>query len=53
MLAWWRWSANTSTGQPAARLLPRSVLVPALLLAVIFGVLRNLPAGSWLAPPAG
>ncbi|MEO9236781.1 MAG: DUF2752 domain-containing protein [Jatrophihabitantaceae bacterium] len=47
-LAWWRWTSPAG----ASRLLPRPVLASLLLLGVIFGVLRNLPVGSWLAPPA-
>jgi len=34
------------------RLLPRWSYWPALLIWLAFGVLRNLPVGSWLAPPS-
>lgn len=51
VVAWWRWLRAGS--QPAAgRLLPRPALWALLALGLVFGVLRNLPAGSWLAPPA-
>jgi hypothetical protein len=33
------------------RLLPGWWYWPALVIGLAFGVLRNLPAGSWLAPP--
>ena len=33
-------------------LLPRPAFISVVLLAMLFGVLRNLPSGSWLAPPA-
>jgi len=32
--------------------IPRPLGWTMLVLAVAFGVLRNLPVGSWLAPPA-
>lgn len=35
-----------------AALLPRPAFISVVLLAALFGVLRNLPFGSWLAPPA-
>jgi hypothetical protein len=53
LLAWWRWAGRDPTpGADRAPLLPRPVFLTVLTLAIVFGVLRNLPAGSWLAPPA-
>ncbi|MDQ2838690.1 MAG: DUF2752 domain-containing protein [Actinomycetota bacterium] len=48
---WWRW-ARLPAGAVNGRLLPRPVFWALLAVALVFGVLRNLPAGSWLAPPA-
>jgi hypothetical protein len=48
---WWRQAGrDPATGR--ASLLPRPAFIGVVLLAVLFGVLRNLPFGSWLAPPA-
>jgi Protein of unknown function (DUF2752) len=47
VLLWGRRSMRGGTG----RLLPRWLYVPALLIVLAYGVVRNLPAGSWLAPP--
>jgi hypothetical protein len=53
LLAWWRWAGQDRTpGAQRNRLLPRPVFFAVLALAIVFGVLRNLPVGSWLAPPA-
>ncbi|HET6209850.1 MAG TPA: DUF2752 domain-containing protein [Jatrophihabitans sp.] len=49
--AWWR-QAGRDPSTDRAGLLPRPVFGAVLVLAVLFGVLRNLPIGSWLAPPA-
>jgi len=46
----WLWWHRRAAG-PAARPLPRPVLWAALVAGLAFGVLRNLPAGHWLAPP--
>jgi hypothetical protein len=37
-------------GRPAGSLVPTSALLPWLVLAGIFGVVRNLPCGACLAP---
>ncbi len=54
LIAWWvLWARRSWTGQPAAALSrTRSVaLVTSMtVLMLTFTVLRNLPAGSWLAP---
>ncbi len=50
-LLWWRWF-RAPVPRPAARPLPRPVFWAVVVLVVAFGVLRNLPAGHWLAPPA-
>jgi uncharacterized protein DUF2752 len=49
LLNWWRWSGQRPVRRP---MLPRPVFGGLLVLAIGFGVLRNLPAGAWLAPPA-
>jgi hypothetical protein len=44
----WAWrTLHGGTG----RLLPSWWYWPAVAIGLAFGVLRNLPAGSWLAPP--
>ena len=50
LVAWWR---RPGQGQDPDHgpLLPRPVFRTVLMLAVVFAVLRNLPVGSWLAPP--
>ena len=46
VLGWWRWLRGRPLVTGAARwLLP----LVAGVATVVFGVLRNLPAGSWLA----
>lgn len=50
LLAWWRRAGHQQAAAGRA-LLPRPVFGAVLVLAVGFAVLRNLPAGSWLAPP--
>lgn len=58
VLLWARWTQRAWTGTEAApthavALSPRRAQVLVALfgvVAVAFGVLRNLPAGSWLAP---
>ena len=47
LLLWLRRTARGGTG----RLVPPWLFWPGLAVAIAFGVLRNLPAGSWLAPP--
>ncbi len=41
----WRWRSS------ALRPLPRPVFWAGLAVVLAFGVIRNLPAGRWLAPP--
>jgi hypothetical protein len=48
---WWRRGGRDPATDRAA-LPPRPVFISIVLLAALFGVLRNLPVGSWLAPPA-
>lgn len=50
-LLWWRW-LRSPVARPAAPALPRPVFWTGIALVLAFGVLRNLPMGSWLAPPA-
>jgi hypothetical protein len=47
LLLWLRRTAGGGTG----RLVPAWLFWPSLAVAIAFGVLRNLPSGSWLAPP--
>jgi hypothetical protein len=50
LMLWWRWYRDYGS-QRASRLIAAQ-LVPALIaLTVVFGVVRNLPIGSFLAPP--
>jgi hypothetical protein len=51
LLLWWRWYEVARSGG-SGRVLPRTTTVAVIAVAVVFGVVRNLPAGSWLAPPA-
>jgi len=46
VLLWWRWWQAPS----ASRALPRPLFWSAATLVLVFGVLRNLPPGHWLAP---
>lgn len=50
-LLWWRWLRSPAP-RPAAGPLPRPVFWAGIVLLLAFGVLRNLPVGGWLAPPA-
>jgi hypothetical protein len=45
VLFWWRQRFA------AARPLPRLVMWAGVVLVLAFAVVRNLPQGSWLAPP--
>ncbi|HEX2903949.1 MAG TPA: DUF2752 domain-containing protein [Jatrophihabitans sp.] len=38
--------------QRGGRRLPRGVIWAVLALGIAFGIVRNLPFGHWLAPPA-
>ena len=48
---WWRWFFR-SDDSPRARPLPGPVVLAGVVLVLAFGVVRNLPSGSWLAPPS-
>ncbi|MEO6500303.1 MAG: DUF2752 domain-containing protein [Jatrophihabitantaceae bacterium] len=50
-LLWWR-SVRSPVPRSATRPLPRPVFWAGIALVLAFGVLRNLPVGRWLAPPA-
>ncbi|UQX88333.1 DUF2752 domain-containing protein [Jatrophihabitans telluris] len=58
LLFWlgWRWyRATAGPDRPGAsrhRLMPRAVFIALLVLLVVFGVVRNLPIGAFLSPPA-
>jgi hypothetical protein len=49
-LLWGRW-LFAADSRPAGRPLPRPVAWAGIVLVLAFGVVRNLPSGSWLAPP--
>jgi hypothetical protein len=50
LVLWWRWYRDYGSAR-VTRLIPAQ-LIPALIaLTVVFGVVRNLPIGSLLAPP--
>ena len=53
VLLWVRWTGRAWTGQPTSGVAGRRAGVAIAVFAVVlvvFGVLRNLPMGSWLAP---
>ncbi|GAB3659088.1 hypothetical protein GCM10027596_16210 [Nocardioides korecus] len=54
LLVWWvRWVRRAWTGAPAPVVSARTrtvVIAGAVLVTVVFTVLRNTPAGAWLAP---
>ena len=54
IVLWWvRWTGRAWTGQPMSGVASRRAGVAIAVFAVVllvFGVLRNLPMGSWLAP---
>ncbi len=52
LAAVWLRRAGLDPATDRAALLPRPAFIAVVLLAALFGVLRNLPSGSWLAPPA-
>jgi hypothetical protein len=45
----WRWYNDAASGEHN-RLMPKRVSGALIVLAVVFGVLRNLPIGGWLSP---
>jgi uncharacterized membrane protein YidH (DUF202 family) len=51
--AWWRWYQLLSAprSEQPVRLLPRMLAIGIVVAALVFGVVRNLPFGVWLAPP--
>lgn len=50
LMLWWRWFEVSRSGAPAARMLPRWLSRSLIVLALVFGVARNLPFGQFLAP---
>ena len=51
VLAWVAWLRRTVTGRPRPRWAAPSAALWGLLATIVaFWVLRNVPAGSWLAP---
>jgi hypothetical protein len=46
-LLWWRWWHP----EPGRRGAGRGLSWAVVAIALVFGVVRNLPVGSWLAPP--
>ena len=45
------WSGRSVAIRPGSRPLPRPAFWAGVALVVVFGVVRNLPPGRWLAPP--
>jgi hypothetical protein len=50
VVMWARWLRRTRTATPRSSVAPAAVLWGLLVVVIAFGVLRNLPAFSWLAP---
>jgi uncharacterized protein DUF2752 len=50
VVIWARWLVRTRTGASRSTVAPAPVLWALLVVVVAFGVLRNLPAFTWLAP---
>jgi hypothetical protein len=51
LLAYWLdWLRRDRLGRPERRL-PRAALAAVWVVAAVFTLLRNLPAGAWLSPP--
>ena len=51
VVMWARWARRSWTGAPRTTAAPAAVLWSLLVVVVVFGVLRNIPAFDWLAPP--
>jgi hypothetical protein len=53
LLVWWRWCQLLSSRgtEQSTRLLPRMLTIGIVVAALVFGVVRNLSFGAWLAPP--
>ena len=51
VVTWALWVRRLWTGAPRARVAPAPVLWSLLVVVLAFGVLRNVPAFDWLAPP--
>ena len=51
LLAWLRWLEQTRSGG-TARPVSRRALIAVVVLSAVFMLVRNLPVGSWLSPPA-
>jgi hypothetical protein len=49
LVLWWRWLHTY--GAPGSRLLTPGTARLAIAVVAVFGILRNLPVGSFLAPP--
>jgi len=56
LLLWWFWrqpgNVAARTARTHGRGLQRAGFWAVLAVGLIFGIVRNLPWGSWLAPPA-
>ena len=52
LLRWLWWRFNSLRTNPAAPFLPPAAAWLLLLVALVFAVLRNLPAFAFLSPPA-
>jgi hypothetical protein len=51
LVFWWRWYDAVRSGQHTKGMMPTTVSWALIVLAVVFGVVRNLPFGAWLSPP--
>jgi len=50
LVGWWRWYRRRRS-DVEQRSLPVALRALLVVLVVAFGVIRNLPLGSWFAPP--
>jgi hypothetical protein len=49
-LVWSRWVRRSWTGAPRARPVPPALIWTLVAVALLFGLVRNLPFGAVLAP---
>jgi hypothetical protein len=48
---WYRWFNASGSQVLQRRTLPRTIWIGLIVVASVFGIVRNLPAGDWLSPP--
>ncbi|MDQ1734248.1 MAG: hypothetical protein QOH56_499 [Pseudonocardiales bacterium] len=51
LVLWWRWYCDNRNGTPGIARLPAYLSRSLIVLAIVFGITRNLPFGAWLSPP--